>query len=635
VSALRLALFELRRFRGPLRRAALAFMVIVPTLYAGVYLYSSWDPYGRTGEIPVAVVNQDRPVEAKGRTIDAGRQFTDQLRAQRQFDWRFVDAAEATDGLKDGRYYFVITVPPDFSRRLASPSTGTPERATLSVKLNDANGFIVGIIAETAENELQAQVNTAAQTAYAQTGLGSLQQVRTGLKQAADGATTLKEGAQRAHAGARKLTSGLGELATGAGTLATGSAEVAAGTGELASAAAVASRAATRAATRVQEAAHAVEQVAARAPDDATQAAKRAKAAADALLAAHPDLADDPDFKALREQVDAAVEDAAAADAVTAAAKSVAAQASSISDRAGEARSEVRSAAAKVDELDRGAEQVAAGAKKLRTAARQARTGAADLSSGNGKLATGALDLSRGLTDAYKKVPAASAQERARNAKVLGNPVDITSTNLHPATVYGRGVAPFFLAIGLWVFGLIAYLLLRPVAGEALASGLRSPTVALGAWLPSAMVGTVAATVLFAVGELALGLDADRPLLLLGLLWLTMWTFTAIDHALRLSFGIVGDVLSLVLLVVQLGGAGGLYPLQVSPGIFRVLHPLLPMTYAIDAFRYAISGGETAHLARDLVVLGGFVAVALAGSVLAVARQRQWTLARLKPELEI
>jgi putative membrane protein len=635
VSALRLALFELRRFRGPLRRAALAFLVIVPTLYAGVYLYSSWDPYGRTGEIPVAVVDQDRPVDVEGKTIAAGRQFTDQLRAQRQFDWRFVDAAEATDGLKDGRYYFIITVPPDFSRRLASPSTGTPERAALNVQLNDANGFIVGIIAETAENELQAQINTAAQTAYAETGLGSLQQVRTGLKEAANGATTLKKGAQRAHAGARTLTSGLGELAAGAGTLATGSAEVAAGTGELASAATRAERAATRAATRVQEAARTVRRVAAQAPDDAAQAADRAKAASDALLAAHPDLANDADFQELRQQVGAAVDDAAAADAVTAAARAVAAQASSISDRAGKARAEVRSATAKVEELNRGAEQVAAGAKELRTAAREARTGAAGLSSGNGKLATGALTLSRKLSNAYKKLPAASAQERARDAKVLGNPVDISSTNLHPAGVYGRGVAPFFLAIGLWVFGLIAYLLLRPAAGEALASGLRSPTVALGAWLPSAIVGTAAATVLFAVGELALDLDADRPLLLLSIMLLTIWTFTAIDHALRLGFGIVGDVLSLVLLVVQLGGAGGLYPLQISPGIFQLLHPLLPMTYAIDAFRYAISGGETAHLTRDLIVLGGFLAVALAGSFLAIARQRQWTLGRLKPGLEI
>jgi putative membrane protein len=619
VSALRLALFELRRFRGPLRRAAIAFMLIVPTLYAGVYLYSSWDPYGRVDKIPVAVVNQDRPVEVDGKTIDAGQQFVDQLRVQRQFDWKFVNETKALDGLKSGRYYFVITVPPDFSQRLTSPATGSPERAALHVELNDANGFIVGIMAKTAESELQAQINTAAQTAYAETGLGDLQDVRAGLKEAAQGATKLKTGAQEAHAGAKKLSSGLNQLATGAGTLATGSAEVAAGTDELATAATAASRAASRAAARVQEAARTVQELAAKAPGNVGSAVSDAKAATSALLAANPDLADDPTFKALRAQVDEATSDAKDADALGTAAKTIAAQASSITGRANDARDQIDTAVDKIDQLDRGANQVAAGAKRLRTAAREAHTGAAKLSRGNGELATGAATLASKLNDAYKKVPA----------------VDVQSSNLHPAKVYGRGVAPFFLSIGLWVFGLIAYLLLRPVAGEALASGLRSPTVAMAAWLPAAMVGTVAATVLFAIAELGLGLDADQPVLLLGLLWLSMWAFTAIDHALRLNFGVVGDVLSLVLLVLQLGGSGGLYPLQISPEIFQIIHPILPMTYTIDAFRYAISGGETAHLTRDIIVIAGFLALALLGSLLAVVRQRQWTLARLKPELEI
>ena len=635
MSALRLAVFELRRFRGPLRRAAVAFMVIVPTLYAGVYLYSSWDPYGRVDKIPVAVVNQDRPVEVDGKTVDAGQQFVDQLRVQRQFDWKFVDETQALDGLKSGRYYFVITVPPDFSQRLTSPATGTPERAALHVELNDANGFIVGIIAKTAESELQAQINTAAQTAYAETGLGDLQDVRSGLKEAAQGATKLKTGAQEAHAGAKKLSSGLNRLATGAGTLATGSAEVAAGTDELATAATAASRAASRAAARVQEAARTVQELAAKAPGNVGSAVSDAKAATSALLAANPDLADDPTFKALSTQVDEATSDAKDADALGAAAKTIASQASSITGRANDARDQIDTAVDKIDQLDRGANQVAAGAKRLRTAAREAHTGAAKLSQGNGELETGAATLASKLNDAYKKVPAADAQARSRNAEVLGNPVDVQSSNLHPAKVYGRGVAPFFLSIGLWVFGLIAYLLLRPVAGEALASGLRSPTVAMAAWLPAAMVGTVAATVLFAIAELGLGLDADQPVLLLGLLWLSMWAFTAIDHALRLNFGVVGDVLSLVLLVVQLGGSGGLYPLQISPEIFQIIHPILPMTYTIDAFRYAISGGETAHLTRDIIVIVGFLALALLGSLLAVVRQRQWTLARLKPELEI
>lgn len=604
MSALRLALFELRRFRGSLRRAGLLFLLIVPSLYAGVYLWSSWNPYGHLEKIPVAVVNQDEPATAQGEEVHAGRDFADQLKAQRQFDWNFVDADRARQGLKDGDYLFAITVPPDFSARLASVAGGTPRRASMSVTLNDANNYIVGIIAATARNELQTQVNAAAQSAYLESGLGSLSEIRSGLKQAADGATKLKEGAQREHAGARKLSSGLATLEKGAGTLTDGARQVADGTSELAGAA--------------DAAAGAVDRLGARARSDVKAAADDGAAALDALVKDHPELADDPAVRRLRTRLDAA------ADGSTA-----------LAARAASARKELDAAVAKVDRLDRGAQQVASGARRLESGIGDAHDGARELSAGAGQLAAGALTLARKLTDAYEKVPSPDADERARDADVLANPVAVKTTNLHPAGVYGRGVAPFFLSIGLWVLGLVAYILLRPVADEALASTLRSSTVAVGAWLPAAIVGTAAATVMFGVMELLLGLDADRPLLLLVLLWLTALTFTAIVHALRLAFGAVGEVVTLVLLVIQLGGAGGLYPLEIAPGFFGAVNPLLPMTYTIDAFRHAISGGEADALTRDLVVTVFFLALALGGATLAVARRRQWTIARLRPELEV
>jgi putative membrane protein len=584
VSAFRLALFELRRFRGPLRRAALAFLLTVPSLYAGVYLWSNWDPYGRADRIPVAVVDQDRPVEVNGETIAAGRRFTDQLEADRQFDWRFVTAGKARRGLEDGKYFFIITVPRDFSARLASAADGTPRRASLDITLDDANGYIVGIIAATARAELQAQVNAAAQTAYAQAGLASLQDVRAGLKRAAKGATTLKTGAQKAHRGAGKLTSGLQALRTGAGKLTTGSAQVAGGTQQLADAADRVAAAADRIDTPLRSA--------------------RAK------------------VQALQRQADPDLADALAQAKLAEAALT-------------EARAVITAAVAQIGTLNAGAGQVAAGAKELESGIASARSGSARLSQADGELASGALALARKLTDAYREVPGTDASERARFAKVLANPVAVRSTNLHPARIYGRGVAPFFLSIGLWVFGLIAYILLRPVAPEALASTLRSGTVAAGAWLPAAMLGCAAALVLFAVTQWGLGLDADQPWLLIGLLLVAICTFTAIDHGLRVAFGPIGAVLSLVLLVVQLGGSGGIYPLQVSPGVFDVVHPVLPMTYTIDAFRYAISGGDTAHLVRDVAVTCGFLLAGVGGATWAVARQRRWTITRLRPELEL
>lgn len=579
MNALRLALFELRRFRGSLRRAGLAFLLIVPSLYAGVYLWSSWNPYGHLETIPVAVVNEDQPVTAQGKTVHAGQDFVDQLKANQQFDWHFVDADRAHAGLKSGDYLFTITVPKDFSSDLASVASGTPKRATLNVELNDANNYIVGIIAATAQNELQSQVNAAAQSAYLEATLGSLTDIRSQLKEAADGAAQLRDGAKELHTGARKLSSGLNTLESGAGDLTDGANQVAAGTQELADTADAASQAA----------------------DDVRS---RAKSALDALLADHPDLADDPAVKRLRSSSQST-------------------------------NQQLDDAVAKIDKLNSGAHQVASGSRQLESGIGDAHDGAKSLSSGASKLQSGAGELATKLRQGYKKIPSPSAEERSRDADVLANPVTVRSSNLHPAGVYGRGVAPFFLSIGLWVFGLVAYIMLRPVALEALASTLPSRTVAAGGWLPAALVGGVAATVMFGVLELLLGLDADEPLLLLGLLWLTVFAFTAIVHALRVALGPVGEVVVLILLVIQLGGAGGLYPLQIAPGFFDAAHPLLPMTYTIDAFRHAISGGEPGVLVRDLIVTAAFLLGALAVATWAISRQRAWTMARLRPELEI
>ncbi len=112
-------------------------------------------------------------------------------------------------------------------------------------------------------------------------------------------------------------------------------------------------------------------------------------------------------------------------------------------------------------------------------------------------------------------------------------------------------------------------------------------------------------------------------------------SFVAIDHFLRTALGVPGDILSLVLLILQLTSSGGLYPMPTTPGIFQTLNPILPMTYLIDGLRVTISGGLMSHLVRDLGVLAGFAALFLALTSLTIRRQRVWTISRLHPEVEL
>lgn len=126
----KLAALELKRFgRGKLPRAALVAVVLLPLLYGALYLWSFWDPYGRLDRIPVALVNDDKGARAEGRKISAGDEITKGLRESDVFEWHEVSAAEAREGVEDGAYYLSLTMPRDFSERIASSSGNSPRPA--------------------------------------------------------------------------------------------------------------------------------------------------------------------------------------------------------------------------------------------------------------------------------------------------------------------------------------------------------------------------------------------------------------------------------------------------------------------------------------------------------------------------
>ncbi|MGC0421515.1 YhgE/Pip domain-containing protein [Embleya sp. AB8] len=453
MGVLRLAWFELRRFRGPLPRLVPVVLMLVPTLYGALYLWSNWDPYGRLHHVPVAFVNQDRPVDVAGQHLDAGGRLTESIMHDKNFKWRITDAKHARDGLADGDYHFVVTVPPDFSATLATTASAQPRQAKLSMTLDDANGFIIGKMAEVAKTQLQQQISATAQSTLVQQLYG-----QTG---------TLKEQLARSADGARQLAAGVG--------------------------------------------------------------------------------------------------------------------------------------VAPPDQVRQGAEQLAGGLDRI---------------------------------DATVPAPP-PAQSAGADARVLGAPVVIEVSNTHPAVLYGRGLAPFFFAIALWVFGLVGYVLLRPYNPRALAGRAGAVKVAVAGWLPAAALGVLGAFVLYAVVQLGLSLDADDPGLSLLLIALAAVTFVAIAQFLRAAFGAVGDVLILVLLMLQLTSCGGLYPVTTTPEPFQALHPVLPMTYLVNGLRVTLTGGEGERLAVAFAVLGGYLVVALIGTVFVVRHRRMWTMAALKPAVDL
>ncbi|MGW0117449.1 YhgE/Pip family protein [Streptomyces sp. NPDC003327] len=219
----KLAALELKRFgRGKLPRAALVAILLLPLLYGALYLYSFWDPYSRLDRLPVALVNEDRGATADGKPVNAGDDITEGLLESKVFEWHRVSDAEAREGVEDGTYYLSLTMPADFSARIASSSGDAPETGALRVRTNDANNYIVGQISRTVFSEVRTAASTKSSRTFLDKIFISFSDIHDATAKAAKGAADLKKGVDKAKKGSENLSDGLTTAKKGSGDLAGG-----------------------------------------------------------------------------------------------------------------------------------------------------------------------------------------------------------------------------------------------------------------------------------------------------------------------------------------------------------------------------------------------------------------------------
>lgn len=100
-------------------------MLFIPIIYGGIFLGSVWDPYGKTANLPVAMVNLDKSAQYGDKTLALGDELVNELKDNRDLEWHVVSQQQAEAGLNDGDYYMIITVPEDFSQNAARQWTRT------------------------------------------------------------------------------------------------------------------------------------------------------------------------------------------------------------------------------------------------------------------------------------------------------------------------------------------------------------------------------------------------------------------------------------------------------------------------------------------------------------------------------
>ncbi|MEU7158123.1 YhgE/Pip domain-containing protein [Streptomyces chrestomyceticus] len=219
----KLAALELKRFgRGKLPRLGLVALMLIPLLYGALYLCSFWDPYANLDKIPVALVNDDQGATAAGKKIQAGDELVKNVKDSKTFNWEEVSSADAEKGVENGTYYLSLTVPKDFSERIASSSGDHPETGALQVRTNDANNYIVGSISKTIFSEIRAKTSAKSSREFFDKIFVSFSDLHDKTQQAADGASKIDEGLGDVKKGSGDLSDGLGKLDKGSGDVSKG-----------------------------------------------------------------------------------------------------------------------------------------------------------------------------------------------------------------------------------------------------------------------------------------------------------------------------------------------------------------------------------------------------------------------------
>ena len=192
----------------------LVALILIPSIYTVVFLGSMWDPYGNSGDLPVAVVNKDKAVEYNDKKLDVGDQLVKKLKDNDSLDFHFVNSKEANKGLKDGDYYMVITIPSNFSKNATTLLDKNPKKMVLNYTTNPGTNYVASKMDDSAIAKIKAEVSASVTKTYAETIFTSIGTMSDGFAEASDGTQQLSDGMTQLEDGNKTISDNLKVLAS-------------------------------------------------------------------------------------------------------------------------------------------------------------------------------------------------------------------------------------------------------------------------------------------------------------------------------------------------------------------------------------------------------------------------------------
>ncbi|MBE6821650.1 MAG: YhgE/Pip domain-containing protein [Ruminococcaceae bacterium] len=200
--------------KNPVALLIMAGLCVIPSLYAWVNIHACWNVYENTGDIPVAVVNNDKAVLFQGKSINIGASVEEQLKKNKKIKWIFVSSRQADLGLADSTYYAAIEIPQDFSSKFLTVLSDHPQKPQIIYKADTKVNPVAGKIAETAKNTLVQQIQSNFVSTVNQTIFSELNSVGKDVDSNRESILKLKDSIIKLNSGMGTITDSLQTIHT-------------------------------------------------------------------------------------------------------------------------------------------------------------------------------------------------------------------------------------------------------------------------------------------------------------------------------------------------------------------------------------------------------------------------------------
>ncbi len=549
-------------------------LVVVPSIFAWYNVLACWDVFENTGNLKVAVASEDEGYKSDlvPIRVNVGEQVLSALRANKDIDWVFTDAADAVDGAKSGRYYAAVVIPEGFSRDMLTFYSDDSEHASIAYYSNEKKSAIAPKITDKGADSVSYQVNKVFAETLSEIALG----VAQGMSNYAD-ASQLSGRLPSLSAHMRSVSSSLSDTASVVGSYAQLMGTVQTLLGQASSLAATAGSAfgegappdelaAARDRLRqiLQDAEQAVSGI--EVPDQLPGAGQPGQDAIDALEQFKAQFENEwkPAMSELASALDAAVSQASfdvgalkeAADVLS------------------------RSASTAADGMGGAAGRIAGIEGDLR-----------DSASALGGLAE-RLDaaIANADVDALRQIVGSDVETLSA---ALSAPVGVQRIAVFPSESFGSSMAPLYTTLALFIGSLLIMVAVRTTVSRRALARLNDPKpwqTFLGRFCSIAAISLMQSTLMGLGNIFFLQVQAAHPWLLMLCFWAAGLVFSFAIYALVATFANLGKAIAVLLLIVQVTGCGGSFPLQIMPQFVQELSPWLPATHVVNAMRAAMMG---------------------------------------------